>query len=139
MILASDLIKLKKMLTYLLVLVSASFSCTLNTILNSDHFLMSNNANASFYNTTNLTFQTKLYCLFLLNYDPVLSIVISLLNLFFFGKIIQKSCLILSQAVPSYVDLSQIEKDLKLMVNIFYLTLDIRLMHLNQNLELRIH
>lgn len=117
--LASDLIQLKILPTYLLVLVSASLSGTLYTIFNTDYFSMANNANKTFYNNTNYTFQTNLYCFFLLNFDPVLAIIISLLNLFFFGKIIRKSCLILSQAVPSYVNLAQIEQDLKQMVNLY--------------------
>ena len=51
-----------------------------------------------------------------LNYDPITSVLVSLIYMYFFGKIIKNAYHILSQAVPHYANLSKIEKDLKTMV-----------------------
>ena len=51
-----------------------------------------------------------------LNYDPITSVLVSLIYMYFFGKIIKNAYHILSQGVPQYANLSKIEKDLKTMV-----------------------
>ncbi|RNA11681.1 zinc transporter 1 isoform X1 [Brachionus plicatilis] len=48
----------------------------------------------------------------IINIDPILAIVMIALYLFFFGTILKFSCLILSQAVPAYIDIQKIKSDL---------------------------
>lgn len=52
----------------------------------------------------------------IINIDPILSVVMIVLYLLFFGTILKFSCLILSQAVPVYIDIQKIKSDLLLQI-----------------------
>jgi hypothetical protein len=48
-----------------------------------------------------------------INADPILSISLSFIYLFYFVHVLKCACLFLSQAVPVFVDIDQIKKEIK--------------------------
>lgn len=55
----------------------------------------------------------------IINADPVVSILISFFYIYYFGTILKSCCLMLSQAVPSFIDFKKVKCDLANLVNIF--------------------
>jgi hypothetical protein len=116
------LVKVKNLALYILVLISASLITTTQVYLTNDSTAFNENLNSSLNETQsalandeNSSFDKFLNFL-TLNYDPITSVLVSLIYMYFFGKVIRKAYHLLSQAVPSYVNISEIKEDLKLMV-----------------------
>jgi Co/Zn/Cd efflux system component len=55
---------------------------------------------------------------FLINIDPILSIIVSFIYIVYFVKTTKEASLIFSQAVPSFINIAKIKSDLKALVHI---------------------
>ncbi|CAF1028792.1 unnamed protein product, partial [Brachionus calyciflorus] len=123
----SDLIKCKKKFLDLVVLFIGSLFTILCVFLNkidsdiheAGHMDIHTNHTEQLNSTTSHDHEhgqanhvKTLADFIMINIDPILSTIIVILFVYFFGAILKVSCMILSQAVPIYINIQEIKKDL---------------------------
>lgn len=108
------------MALYILVLITGSLTTTIQVYISNDLTASNISLNSNTSETQGASHKASSFDTFLnvltSNYDPIMSILVSLIYMYFFGKIIKNAYHILSQGVPYYANLIEIKKDLKNMV-----------------------